>query len=91
MIARSLVFCKISFVFFLISDELSGPPDKPLPREPPVHTETSTTTPQTGANSTVITNSVHETNSHGVVVSDENTSDGENSIQTNSPPSSPDV
>ncbi|CAK9797590.1 Tyrosine-protein phosphatase non-receptor type 1 [Anthophora quadrimaculata] len=73
------------------NDEVSGPPDKPLPREPSVPTETSTTSLQTGANSTVITNNLHERNSDGVVVPNENTSDGENSLQTISPPSSPDV
>ncbi|KOC63138.1 Tyrosine-protein phosphatase non-receptor type 1 [Habropoda laboriosa] len=73
------------------NEEVSGPPDKPLPREPSVSTETSTTSPQTGANSTVITNNLHERNSDGVVVPNDNTSDGENSLQTISPPSSPDV
>lgn len=76
----------------MISDELTGPPDKPLPREPSIQTETSITSNlQTGVNSTVITNNVHEQNSDGVVVPNDNTSDGENSIQTISPPSSPDM
>ncbi|XP_076385734.1 tyrosine-protein phosphatase non-receptor type 2 isoform X2 [Megachile rotundata] len=70
------------------NDELGGPPDKPLPREPLVPTETTTTSPI--VNSTVITNNLHEKNSDGVVVPNENTSDGENSLQTISPPSSPD-
>ncbi|KAG9434581.1 tyrosine-protein phosphatase non-receptor type 61F [Apis mellifera carnica] len=74
------------------NDELTGPPDKPLPREPSIQTETSITSNlQTGVNSTVITNNVHEQNSDGVVVPNDNTSDGENSIQTISPPSSPDM
>ncbi|KAG6800427.1 tyrosine-protein phosphatase non-receptor type 61F [Apis mellifera caucasica] len=74
------------------NDELTGPPDKPLPREPSIQTETSITSNlQTGVNSTVITNNVHEQNSDGVVVPNDNASDGENSIQTISPPSSPDM
>ncbi|XP_029055536.2 tyrosine-protein phosphatase non-receptor type 1 isoform X3 [Osmia bicornis bicornis] len=71
------------------NDELGGPPDKPLPREPSAPTETSTSSPV--ANSTIITNNLHEKNSDGVVVPNENTSDGENSLQTISPPSSPDT
>ncbi|CAL7935819.1 unnamed protein product [Xylocopa violacea] len=73
------------------NDELSGPPDKPLPREPLVHREALTTNPQSGANSTLITNNLHEQNSDGVLVPNDNVSDGENSLQTISPPSSPDV
>lgn len=74
------------------NDELTGPPDKPLPREPSIQTETSITSSlQTGVNSTVITNNVHEQNSDSVVVPNDNASDGENSIQTISPPSSPDM
>lgn len=70
-------------------DELGGPPDKPLPREPSVHTETSTNPPP--VNSTIITNNLHEKSSDGVTVPNEITSDGENSLQTISPPSSPDA
>ncbi|XP_078040684.1 tyrosine-protein phosphatase non-receptor type 2-like isoform X2 [Augochlora pura] len=50
------------------NDELGGPPDKPLPSEPPIQTETS-----------------------AVSMPNETTSDGENSLQTSSPPSSPDM
>ncbi|XP_076649662.1 tyrosine-protein phosphatase non-receptor type 2 isoform X2 [Halictus rubicundus] len=71
------------------NDELGGPPDKPLPSEPPIQTETSTTV--SSANSTVITNNVHENNSDGVAVPNETTSDGENSLQTSSPSFSPDT
>ncbi|XP_076171406.1 tyrosine-protein phosphatase non-receptor type 2-like isoform X1 [Ptiloglossa arizonensis] len=71
------------------NDELGGPPDKPLPREPSVHTETSTNPPP--VNSTIITNNLHEKSSDGVTVPNEITSDGENSLQTISPPSSPDA
>lgn len=78
------------FCFHFILDELSRPPDKPLPREPSVSTEVSTTSPQITANS-VITNNLHEQNSDGVAVPNDNTSDGENSSKTISPPSSPDT
>ncbi|XP_043248342.1 tyrosine-protein phosphatase non-receptor type 1 isoform X1 [Colletes gigas] len=71
------------------NDELGGPPDKPLPREPSAPTETSTSPPP--ANSTKITNNLHEKSSDGVAVPNETTSDGENSLQTVSPPSSPDT
>lgn len=70
-------------------DELGGPPNKPLPREPSVHTDTSVTSPN--ANSALITNNSHEKSTDGVTVPNESTSDGENSVQTYSPPSSPDV
>ncbi|XP_071875153.1 tyrosine-protein phosphatase non-receptor type 2-like isoform X2 [Bombus fervidus] len=73
------------------NDELSAPPDKPLPREPSISTEISTTSPQAVSNSAVITNNLHEQNSDGVVVPNDNTSDGENSSKTISPPSSPDT
>lgn len=62
-----------------------------MPREPSIQTETSIASNTTGANSTVIINNVHEQNSDGVVVPNDNVSDGENSIQTISPPSSPDM
>lgn len=62
-----------------------------MPREPSIQTETSIASNTTGANSTVIINNVYEQNSDGVVVPNDNVSDGENSIQTISPPSSPDM
>lgn len=62
-----------------------------MPREPSISTEISTTNPQAVANSAVITNNLHEQNSDGVVVPNDNTSDGENSSKTISPPSSPDT
>lgn len=70
-------------------DEIGGPPDKPLPREPPPQTETSTSS--SPANSTAVANNLHENSSDSISVPNEITSDGENSLQTCSPPSSPDV
>ncbi|XP_076242447.1 tyrosine-protein phosphatase non-receptor type 2-like isoform X2 [Calliopsis andreniformis] len=69
------------------NDELGGPPNKPLPREPSIHTDS--TSPN--ANSTLITNNSHDKSSDSVTVPNDTTSDGENSLQTFSPPSSPDT
>ncbi|XP_015607014.1 tyrosine-protein phosphatase non-receptor type 2 isoform X2 [Cephus cinctus] len=69
-------------------EDISGPPDKPLPREPPTYTEPSTSPPE---NSTSIQNSLQEQNSDAAALPGEATSDGENSFKTISPPSSPDT
>ncbi|XP_014608533.1 PREDICTED: tyrosine-protein phosphatase non-receptor type 2 isoform X3 [Polistes canadensis] len=71
------------------NDELGGPPDKPLPREPSTCTQPSTSPPPT--NSTSITNKIHEQNSDGAVSSADIVNDSENSFHANSPPSSPDA
>ncbi|XP_076679388.1 tyrosine-protein phosphatase non-receptor type 2-like isoform X1 [Andrena cerasifolii] len=71
------------------NDELGGPPDKPLPREPSAHIDTSISSPN--ANSTVVTNNSHEKSGDGVTVPRETTNDGENSLQTFSSPSNPDM
>lgn len=72
-----------------MSDELGGPPDKPLPREPSAHIDTSISSPN--ANSTLVTNNLHEKSDDGVAVPHETTNDGENSLQTFSSPSNPDM
>lgn len=71
-----------------ITEELGGPPDKPLPSEPPNHVDLST-----DANlSTSITNCVGEQNADDGVVLDESLSDdAENSILTNNSPSNSDA
>ncbi|XP_031781216.1 tyrosine-protein phosphatase non-receptor type 1 isoform X1 [Nasonia vitripennis] len=57
---------------------VSNPPNKPLPTEPPGGIN---------SNSIGVANHVNEQNANA---SSQSTSDGENSFQTNSPPSSPD-
>lgn len=69
-----------------IIDE-GGPPDKPLPSEPPNHVELSDTNL-----STSISNYVCEQNADDGVVLDEGLSnDAENSILTNNSPSNSDA
>lgn len=70
-----------------ITDELSGPPDKPLPSEPPNHVELSP-----DARSTSITNCVGEQNADDGIVLDETLSDdAENSFLTNNSSSNSDA
>lgn len=76
-------------LLYLIADELGGPPDKPLPREPSICTQPSTSPPPT--NSTSIANKLHEQNSDGAVSSADIVNDSESSFHTVSPPSSPDA
>ncbi|XP_018374894.1 PREDICTED: tyrosine-protein phosphatase non-receptor type 1 isoform X2 [Trachymyrmex cornetzi] len=69
------------------TDEVSGPPDKPLPSEPPNHVELSDTNL-----STSISNYVCEQHADDGVVLDESLSnDAENSILTNNSPSNSDA
>jgi len=71
-----------------ITDELGGPPDKPLPSEPPNHIELSTDTNL----STSIINCVGEQNVDDGVVLDESVSDdAENSVLINNSPSNLDA
>ncbi|XP_012286933.1 tyrosine-protein phosphatase non-receptor type 2 isoform X2 [Orussus abietinus] len=63
-------------------EDANGPPDKPLPREPPNYTEPCTSPPPT--NSTSIANNIHEENSDNVAVPEETNSDGERSYQATS-------
>ncbi|KAG7189823.1 hypothetical protein KM043_017483 [Ampulex compressa] len=71
------------------NDELAGPPDKPLPREPLICTDTCSSPPS--INSMCTTNNLHEQNSDSATLPNDSTSDGENTFQTSSPPSSPDT
>ncbi|XP_066592884.1 tyrosine-protein phosphatase non-receptor type 2 isoform X2 [Prorops nasuta] len=64
-------------------DNANGPPDKPLPREPPLPSTSPT-------NSMLNTNHVHEKSSDSIP-STETGNEGRNSFQTTSPPSSPDA
>ncbi|XP_043286116.1 tyrosine-protein phosphatase non-receptor type 2 isoform X2 [Venturia canescens] len=66
-----------------------GPPDKPLPREPPTNSEPTTSPPP--SNSRSIPNNLHEQGDDSVAVPSESSGDGDNSFQTISPPSSPDA
>ncbi|KAL6267830.1 hypothetical protein P5V15_000902 [Pogonomyrmex californicus] len=69
------------------NDELGGPPDKPLPSEPPNHVELST-----DMKSTSVTNCIGEQNADDVAVPDEALSDdAENSSLTNNSPSNSDA
>lgn len=54
--------------FILIADELNGPPDKPLPSEPPNHTESSTGTKS-------IANNISDQNVDDIALPDEVTLD----------------
>ena len=73
---------------FISAGDINGPPDKPLPREPSSRLDATASSPQ--ANSTSLSNNVHK-NAEGVFVPGESASDGENSFQTVSPPSSPET
>lgn len=73
-----------------ITDELSGPPDKPLPSEPPNHVELSPDARSGFATS--ITNCVGEQNADDGIVLDETLSDdAENSFLTNNSSSNSDA
>lgn len=70
-----------------ITDEIGGPPDKPLPCEPPNHVELSTDT-----NLSTSTNCVGEQNVDDGMVLDETLSDDtENSVISKNSPSNSDV
>lgn len=72
----------------LITEELGGPPDKPLPSEPPNHVELSTDVNL----STSVTNCVGEQNADDSVIPDKGLSDdAEKSIRTNNSPSNSDT
>lgn len=68
----------------MLTGDINGPPNKPLPSEPPSHSDLISNSSQ--ANSTFLSNNVHENNED---VAQSGESGGENSCQT-SPPSSPD-
>ncbi|XP_046468952.1 tyrosine-protein phosphatase non-receptor type 2 isoform X3 [Neodiprion pinetum] len=70
-------------------NDISSPPDKPLPCEPPSYTEPSTSPPP--ANPALVANNLHDQNSDNVALPGELHNDGENSFKASSPPSSPDT
>lgn len=79
-----LYLCKN--IRFLIVDQLNGPPDKPLPREPPTSIEPCTSPPST--DSTSIANNLYDEDSDGAAVSDEIISDNvEKDLQMDNSPS----
>ncbi|XP_012254209.2 tyrosine-protein phosphatase non-receptor type 2 isoform X2 [Athalia rosae] len=71
------------------AEDVSGPPDKPLPSEPPTYTEPSTSPPP--ANFTSVENNLHDQNNDNVALPEEPQSDLDNCFKATSPSSNPDT